>query len=354
MTISVANVGTNANSAGATVAVTVGVSGVAAGSLIVVAVVEFDTTSTSGTVADIQANTYTLIGAGNLNNDPAGGRGTTYYVKNATALVSGDTITYTKHTSGVVCAVSILSATGIDTSNPLDIAVTTIARGASATPSVTSGKPIGAGELFVGAVMTGGSATFTQDGSYSIPFNEATSGSTAADRKVDGGNLINASTNAKTYAPTFEATHAFVILIMGFKPTAPPVFDSIRVWEIPKPRPFFRAEYQVAQDYWNPFTPAPPSVNVGWLRPLVEVPRSKLGLAPQYQRAFAAPTELIPPPNFTGVLAAIETRDTALFGGFSFNAPVTGIVGVLEDAVPPASASPIAAVASISVAIRVI
>jgi hypothetical protein len=56
--------------------------------------------------------------------------------------------------------------------------------------------------------------------------------------------------------------------------------------------------------------------------------------------------------SFTAVLSAIEFADTALFGGIMFNAPVDGIVGVIEDAVPLPVAAPVVALPSVNIAIR--
>lgn len=240
MAISVTSVGTNGNKTGATLAVTVGAAGVPAGSLIAVAITEFTTTGTQGTISDNKSNVYTFIAAGTLNNNPGGGLGAIYYVKNSIALVNGDIITYTKHSSGVVCAMSVVYAAGIDVTSPLDIAVTTIATGFNATPSVTSGTPSVAGELFLGAVMTGGSTIFSQGASFSTPFNQATSGASAVDRQVDGGNLVSAGTSTKTYAPTFDVSHTFVIFILGFKPVVSEDRTSAR-------SPLFR---RGSRSYW--------------------------------------------------------------------------------------------------------
>jgi hypothetical protein len=78
-----------------------------------------------------------------------------------------------------------------------------------------------------------------------------------------------------------------------------------------------------------------------------------LGFAPLAAVPLAARESFAPfTISFTAVLAAIESVDVALFAGSMFNAPVDGIVGVIEDAVPPAAAVPVAASASVNISIR--
>lgn len=220
----VTTVGTNANVLGGTVAVTVGVGGVPAGTLIVVAVCERSASGTSGTVADSAGNTYTSIVAANLNASAALGRGTLFYVNNATALVNGDTVTYTKNASGVACAMSVCYATGIDKTSPLDTSVTASATASTTTPTVTSGTPVVAGELFIGALLftSGSPQTFSQGSGFTTPPDEVMSGTLGSDARVDGGNLINSGTGTETYAPTLTLARSLAIFIVGFKPALDP------------------------------------------------------------------------------------------------------------------------------------
>ncbi len=125
-------------------------------------------------------------------------------------------------------------------------------------------------------------------------------------------------------------------------------------WSEPvRVKPGLWAAHQVAQDYWNPDTPPTPIVTtIGWFSPLAELPRPKPGLATQYQWSFTAPARVLPTPNITGILNAIETADVAQFGGIIFNPPFGALVGIIEDAVPNTPSSPVVSLASVSVSIR--
>src|ERR1700676_266132 len=106
MAISVTNIGTNTVSAGNNVSVTLGAGGISAGSLIVVLVADSSTTASAGScaVTDTRGNTYINgLGAGSLNSigaSNANGGTIFFYCYNATALVNGDTITYTLQQTG--------------------------------------------------------------------------------------------------------------------------------------------------------------------------------------------------------------------------------------------------------------
>lgn len=215
--ISVTNIGTNSNSAGATVAITVPVGGVPSGALICFAVDE-NSGAAGGSVADTSGNTYNLVSTVGLNNDIASnGFGRFYYVQNATALSSGNSITWTKQVSGNQASVSAFYATGVATASALDASVTATAFGSSTTPTVTSGTPGQAGELFVGALWSKAGGTFTQDSgnSWAIPFNQG--GATAA-TQVNGGNQVNAGSGTKTFAPTLSSSVPWSTGVWGFKP----------------------------------------------------------------------------------------------------------------------------------------
>jgi hypothetical protein len=211
MAISVVSLGSTSSSTGATLTLTVTVP---AGALIFVAIHE-KTTTAGGTVGDGGTNSYTAINSANPNASTANGIGKNFYAWNAGAL-SAATLTYTKAGSGNSSSMSAFYATGIQTSaDPLDAAVTaTPTTGSSTTPSVTSGTPGAAGELMVGAVAWLGATTdtFTEDGAYATPPDSAFSFNTG----VGGGNLVNAGSAAKTYAPTITS-HPWAAFIYGFK-----------------------------------------------------------------------------------------------------------------------------------------
>lgn len=225
MAISVATLGTvqDATGTGATLALST-TNAVSAGALIFVLIGEGNNAvySAGGSVTDAAGNTYTEIAHGQIN--PSGDFGQIFYAKNAAALTAGQNITFTKQTSGDRAWVSALTATGIDTTAPLDTAVTTTpTTGSSTTPSITSGTPSVAGELFIGAVASQqNTQLFTQDTGNgwgappdAIGFTASNLGSAFA--CIGGGNQVNAGTGTKTYAPTFSVGCRWAAFICGFK-----------------------------------------------------------------------------------------------------------------------------------------
>ena len=221
MAISVTNIGVNANTTGATVAITVPAGGVPVGALICLTSSESTNSFPPGSVADTASNTYAEVISARRSDGPTG-FGSIFYAWNVAALVSGNTITYTKVASGARTAISAFYATGILTiSDPLDSAATASAFGTGVSPSVTSGTPSVAGDLFVAAVIFGGNHSFTQDTGHgwATPFNESASGATSTDACVDGGNQINPGTGTKIYAPTINNID-WAALICAFKAAA--------------------------------------------------------------------------------------------------------------------------------------
>jgi hypothetical protein len=225
MAISVTNIGQNNTTIGTTVSVTVPVGGVPAGALICVAVCDRTNSVPAGSVSDSAGNTYSAIVGANLNGATASGYGRIFYAWNVAALVSGNTITFTKASSNNG-GLSAFYATGIDAAaDPKDTAVTASSTSNSTTPSITSGTASVAGELFVAATpragAIGGPDSFTQDTGHgwAAPFNDV-GGNGGADSRVSGGNQVNSGTGAITYAPTYGTAHSQCALICAFKPLA--------------------------------------------------------------------------------------------------------------------------------------
>lgn len=236
MTISVTNIGTNTSTT-STCSITVPVGGVPSGALICVLVTDraTGTNITGAAFSDTSSNTYNI--AGQIQVAGTNGITAISYVKNCSALVSGNSITYTGSTSNI--ALSAFYATGIDISNPLDTAVTATNAGTSAAPSVTSGTSSGSGELFVGGIASHGTAgTITQDttNGWAVPFTNVSSGGTAPDREVGGGNQVVPSTTSKTYAPTLAASTDWAIIVVAFKPLANTPNTDTFLYDWPNPR----------------------------------------------------------------------------------------------------------------------
>ena len=216
----VTTIGTNTNTSGGTLAVTVPVGGVPSGALIIVCVSEH-VASLSGSVADTHNTPYSSI----TGLDVSTQLGRLFYFPNATALVSGDTITYTK-TGIVAAAMSAFYVTGALASSPLDTAVTASASGNSTAPSVTSGTPGVAGELMVAFVACALRSTYTQDttNGWATPPVQATTGTLITSTDVSGGNQVNAGTGTKVFAPTLGTIIAWDAFVVGFKPVVPTVY----------------------------------------------------------------------------------------------------------------------------------
>lgn len=213
--------GTTNMAAGSTETITISGSGIAAGSLIVVAL--YTTRASFGTMSDTAtggSNTYTQVSttvapAGNATTNGLCG---IFYCWNCKALPSGKTITYNQGTTGTDCVMSIISATGIQTSSdPLDSAVTASNNGTGTVDTVTSGTPAQTGELFVGLCAAGiqGAATFTQASGWLTGPDFGADESTTL--PLMGGHLVNAGLTAQTYAPTKSNAFKWGNLIVGFK-----------------------------------------------------------------------------------------------------------------------------------------
>lgn len=220
MSFTVTNVGTGTIS-GTSLAITVGTT-LAIGTEVVVCI---NTGSNGvGTCSDSQSNTYTLIKSQANNNDPNNqGVGGVYHSTLTTALGAADTITY-NNISSARFVVSIFSVTG---AGAIDTAVTAASFGASSTPSVTSGAPSVANELFIGIVTQSNTRGIVQPGSWTTPPNQESAGGS-----VGGGNLVNTGTSAETYNPTLSGGAAdWAAIIFAYEPAAAAI--SVNVVDAP-------------------------------------------------------------------------------------------------------------------------
>jgi hypothetical protein len=76
----------------------------------------------------------------------------------------------------------------------------------------------------------------------------------------------------------------------------------------------------------NPITVTP----FAWYAPLSEPVRFRQGLAAARQQFLAAPSQLRPTPAISGVLSAIETKDTMLAGARIFNRLTSAEIGIVD------------------------
>ncbi len=271
MAIAVTTIGTAIDNvgSGATLAITVPGGGVPSGALIVVAAGEglLASYSTGGSMTDTAGNTYTQITHTNI---PVGDFAEVFYAKNVTALSSGNSITFTKQTSGDEAVLSAFYATGIDTSGPLDTAVTATATGTSSTPSVTSGTPAIAGELFVACLISqSNTQTYTQDSGngWAAPFDTNGFDGTNLGSNVvwvAGGNQVNSGTGTKTFAPTMSILARWAAIVVGFKAAASNTGISGIAWSERFEEFKGRAAFTTAPAFGIPPVPAVGVQGVSW------------------------------------------------------------------------------------------
>lgn len=218
MAIAVTTIGASSQQNSLNVPVVVPAGGVPAGALIYVAVQDMGTT-VGGSISDSASNVYTLINSISINNNTANGTLRTYYAKNVAALISGNAIQVTRGTSSGNCAITAMYATGIDTVAPLDASVSATAFGNfTTTPSVTSGTPTLAGDLFLGAYGTNNSSpTITGDTGHGWTTPPPTSLSIFANGYLYGANQVNASATSKIFSPTTGVSVAYAASICAFK-----------------------------------------------------------------------------------------------------------------------------------------
>ncbi len=218
MASSLVNIGTTQASAASSVAVAVPAGGIPAGALIVVEVYDAAGHVNAGAVTDSAGNIYTK--AKELTSTCI------FYAWNCLALVSANSIIYTKADSTSIALVSASYSTAVLSAfDPLDSAVSNSNTSTNTgTPTVTSGTPTQAGELFVACLFwqTNGNFGFSQAANWSNLPNQVNGANNTA---LSGGSIINNSTAAQTYTPTVSAMSgppSYIMLIVAFKANPPP------------------------------------------------------------------------------------------------------------------------------------
>lgn len=212
---SVIDLGTSTGGNGASSAkVTIGAGGVPSGSTIVVLVTPTNPAA-SISVSDTAVNTY--VRQNRVFYDSTTFVSAAFICQNCTALIPGNTITFTVSTGS-----SIMSALAIRTTQAtsLDLNTSPVNSGASkiTNPTITSGTPSTAGEIFVGMlafVTVSPTSTMIQatGGWQQPPDFSATIGSLAH----GGGWLKNAGTGTVTYNPTLSANNFTGLMLFSFK-----------------------------------------------------------------------------------------------------------------------------------------
>ncbi len=187
---------------------------VAAGSLMVVFIDDYNSNATVGTVTDSAGDTFHQAEAcfqgGNYVNGAAG----IWYAYNAIGLTGGvGTITYTVATTdGYGAFIQGVTAAGMNTTSAV---FDTGACGTGTGTAMASGSitPAASGDLVLGWVGDGTSANpnITQSSGFSAPPN-AVSGYLAL-----GGNLTNSGVTAQNYQTTAAVSDAWASPIAAFK-----------------------------------------------------------------------------------------------------------------------------------------
>lgn len=112
-----------------------------------------------------------------------------------------------------------------------------------------------------------------------------------------------------------------------------------------------------SQQQFTAFHPTPsPFVASGWFQPLSDpIVRTRRGLKPSQQQFLAWLPRLLPNPNVSGVLSALETKDIFLAGVAVFNPPASAEIGIVDTGFPLAEIGfAVPTVASVSISIQIV
>lgn len=194
--------------------VTIGPGGVPSGSTIVVLVTPTNSAA-SISVSDTAVNTY--VRQNRVFYDSSVFVSAAFICQNCTALIPGNTITFTVSTGS-----SIMSAMAIKTTQAtsLDLNTSPTTSGASkiTNPTITSGTPSTAGEIFVGMIgfvtVSPTSTMIQATGGWQQPPDFSASVGNLAH---GGGWLKNAGTGTVTYNPTLSANNFVGAMLFSFK-----------------------------------------------------------------------------------------------------------------------------------------
>ena len=246
---------------------------VPAGAQIIVCISD-NNTSGFGTVTDDAGNTYVReVGVAD-----GAGTSTTAVFRARTGLpLSEQSVYYAPGTGSTFSTVDVSYVTGLDNTKAAE--ATGTSSGISATPSVTSGTPTNAGDLFY-AVVCGPLTTtsFTQD-STNAAWTTPPATDTAFAPFLVGGHVVDPTTATMTYAPTLGSSVAWAAVIVGF--VAASLVGQEQQSEPQPPRP--RLERGTAARFRNGFAFFAPFQPMGFEpalpQPLCQRPRAERGAA---------------------------------------------------------------------------
>ena len=199
--------------------------------LVVVSVVEKSTSAAANYITDPTNGNYNLAA---VTSDAANIGISIQYIWNG-AAITNSSLTYTPSNSAHECEMSAFYVTGQQTSaDPGDININGYANYSSAgtqSPSLASGTPTEAGELFVACIGYSTTGTFTEDTTdgWAAP-PTALIGST---QSIAGGTLVNSGAGSKTFAPTLGTSSKVAMVIAAFLPAASGDMNSMGVFCLP-------------------------------------------------------------------------------------------------------------------------
>lgn len=213
------------STSGATVAATVPGGGVPSGCLIIVCVMENNGTE-GGSVSDTAGNTYNLA-LSRLFTGDGDSFARVYYSYDVAALTSGQSITFTKRTSGDRAGITAFYVTGEQTSSdPYDSAGSKSSASTANNPSITSNSPAESGELFAAFSCWRGASSdsYTLDTGNGWtgppPTDVRGTGGAGAHPQISGGFQVNSGSGTKTHNPTVNPSasdNASALFIVCFK-----------------------------------------------------------------------------------------------------------------------------------------
>lgn len=233
----VTDLGKTSGSSGAAISLTTSVS-VPTGALIVAIAYEKSTGNSGTGFADTVGNSYISdLGGYAPDNNTSYGIYQVYWSYNSIALPSGDTITFTRHTSGDAVVLEAFYVTGIwKSSDPFDAYTGSecsggnACYGSSTSPSANTAVPTYSNDLFVGIVAyySSSSTTPTQDSTnaaWATPPDYSATGS--INIQLFGGTFVATDGLSHIYAPTLPASVPWSDYVMSFRslPTSNFIFS---------------------------------------------------------------------------------------------------------------------------------
>lgn len=230
MAFTVTDQGSATGVSGGTLAMTVSGT-IAVGSLVVVTVMENNTTGVIGSLADSAGNTYTPADDVSPNSASGNGRAGLWYCLRTTAVLTGGsgTITYTRNTSATATCIAAISATYVGSAVLDQHPTPTTGTGTINLSIAATGS--GGTELYVAAVGTkgGGATNYNQAATWTDgpDYQNATGGIVAS-----GGGFKLAS-GAQTYAPTLTASRPWAMFMVVLQEQA--TFSDITFQHLRRP-----------------------------------------------------------------------------------------------------------------------